>query len=110
MLSVLKRFYFSLPKGGWGRSLCWQAFFLALTALNGLHSVLPFFLGRWLLSLVGIAVDRRSFVHRGVRFFSIDNFFIDSYSTVNRGCYLDNRERITIGKSVSIAHDVRIYT
>lgn len=58
----------------------------------------------------GLKVHHSSFVHRRVRFFSFGNFSVAENSSVNAGCYIDNRHRVTIGKSVSIAHDVRIYT
>lgn len=31
-------------------------------------------------------------------------------STINTGCYLDNRRGIYIGNNVNIAHDTKIYT
>lgn len=87
-----------------------QAYFLALAVINTLHRLLPFFLKRLLYRVCGFRIDASATVQGGVRFFHVGRLSIGEGSLVNRGVYLDNRAGITIGRQVSVAHDVRIYT
>ena len=87
-----------------------QAYFLGLAMLNAVHGVLPFFLRRGLYRLCRFEVDPTATIQGGVRFFHVGRLRVGAGSLVNRGVYLDNRAGITIGRQVSIAHDVRIYT
>jgi acetyltransferase-like isoleucine patch superfamily enzyme len=87
-----------------------QSYFLGLAAINALHRVLPFALRPLLYRLCGFEIDRSATLQGSVRFFNARRLAIGEGTLVNRGVYLDNRAGITIGRQVSIAHDVRIYT
>jgi putative colanic acid biosynthesis acetyltransferase WcaF len=88
-----------------------QLFFFVLWFFNRLYSLMPSFLfRRMMLAASGSSLGRRTYIHAGVRFFGFGRISAGNNSTVNRGCYLDNRGNITIGSNVSIAHDCRIYT
>lgn len=60
--------------------------------------------------MFGIRVHVTSSIHRQCRFFHIGKFSLGRNSTVNFGCYLDNRRGIKIGDNTAIAHDTKIYT
>lgn len=83
---------------------------LALT--NTLISIIVFFAVRRVLLRIFIGAKVGNFVtiHRSVKFFDFKKLTIGDYSTVNYGCYLDNRAEIEIGCNVNISHNVRIYT
>jgi acetyltransferase-like isoleucine patch superfamily enzyme len=87
-----------------------QLYFIALALINTLHGLLPFWLRRVLYKLCRFDVDRSATLQGGIRFFHVGRLRVGEASLINRGVYLDNRGGITIGKQVSIAHDVRIYT
>jgi acetyltransferase-like isoleucine patch superfamily enzyme len=94
-------------RSSWLRS---QAYFIGLALVNAAHRLLPFALHPLLYRLCGFRIARSATLQGGVRFFHVGRLEIGEGSLVNRGVYLDNRSGITIGKQVSIAHDVRIYT
>jgi acetyltransferase-like isoleucine patch superfamily enzyme len=87
-----------------------QLYFFALAAINGLHGLLPFALRPLLYRQCRFDIARSATLQGGIRFFHIGRLAVGEGTLVNRGAYLDNRGGITIGKQVSIAHDVRIYT
>ena len=87
-----------------------QLYFLGLAVVNGMHSVLPFFLRRGLYVLCRFDIAPSATIQGGVRFFHVGRLTVGAHSLINRGVYLDNRAGIAIGSNVSIAHDVRIYT
>ncbi len=88
-----------------------QAIFCLLALGNLSLAFWPFWSARWLtLSLLRARVSRRAIVHQRVRLFAFGRLSIGDGTVVNRGCYLDNRQGISIGCNVSIAHDCRIYT
>lgn len=87
-----------------------QLYFLGLAGLNVVHRCLPFALRPLLYRLCRFDIARSATVQGGVRFFHVGRLKIGEGTLVNRGVYLDNRAGIAIGKNVSIAHDVRIYT
>lgn len=87
-----------------------QLLFLALALFNTLHRVLVFRVVRRILyRIAGFRISRSASLHN-VRFFSFGRLSIGADAIVNRGCYLDNRRGISIGNSVVIAHDTKIYT
>lgn len=111
MKQLLERIYRSLPSGSFGRDVFIQGNFIIISLFNLIHNALPFFvLKRLWLKAFGIHLSRGAVIHRRVKFFSIGNISIGQNSTVNPGCYLDNRNEIRIGSNVSIAHDTKIYT
>lgn len=65
---------------------------------------------RWLLSIFVGDIGQGTTVHGYVRFFDLGKCNIGTNSTINRGCYIDNRGGISIGSNVNISHDCRIYT
>ena len=87
-----------------------QLYFLALALINTLHGWLPFALRPLLYKACGYRIDRSATLQGGIRFFHVGRLTVGEGSLINRGVYLDNRGGITIGRQVSIAHDVRIYT
>ena len=87
-----------------------QLYFLGLAAINLVHRCLPFVLRPLLYRLCRFDIARSATLQGGVRFFHVGRLKIGAGTLVNRGVYLDNRAGIAIGKNVSIAHDVRIYT
>lgn len=87
-----------------------QLYFLALALINTLHGLLPFWLRPVLYTLCRFDIDRSATLQGGIRFFHVGRLRVGEGSLINRGVYLDNRGGISIGKQVSIAHDVRIYT
>ena len=87
-----------------------QLYFLALAALNAVHGWLPFRLRPALYRLCRFDIAPSATLQGGVRFFHFGRLEVGEGSIVNRGVYLDNRGGLVIGRQVSIAHDVRIYT
>lgn len=88
-----------------------QGVFVAIRAANLLYNLTPgFTLKRQVARALRMRVGRDSCVHAPLRTFGTGAISIGDHSVVNRACYLDNRDAITIGNSVSIAHNVRIYT
>ncbi|MCV5360328.1 acyltransferase, partial [Escherichia coli] len=45
-----------------------------------------------------------------VKIFDIGSLSIGKHSTINYGCFLDNRGGLDIGDNVNISHCVKIYT
>tara|TARA_B100000378_G_scaffold206253_1_gene169518 strand:+ start:21903 stop:22442 length:540 start_codon:yes stop_codon:yes gene_type:complete len=87
-----------------------QAFYFLLWGFNLMHSlVLPMSLKRILYFFVGFKVGKRTSV-QNVKFFSFGKLNIGKNSIINSGVYLDNRRGITIGNSVVVAHNSKIYT
>mgnify|MGYP001814177026 CR=1 FL=1 len=88
-----------------------QAIYTIIFMLNLGYNWLPFFsVKKKFIALAGITIGKCSYVHTPVRFFSKGRVDIGDHSTVNPGCYLDNRGPIRIGNNVSIARDTKIYT
>lgn len=67
-------------------------------------------LRRLLFQALGINVAPSSWISPTATFYGVGNLAVDAHSVINRGCLLDNRGRITIGKGVSIAHGCSILT
>lgn len=87
-----------------------QLYFIALALINTVHGLLPFWLRPALYRLCGFEVDRSATLQSGIRFFHVGRLSVGEGSLINRGVYLDNRGGIAIGRQVSVAHNVRIYT
>lgn len=88
-----------------------QLVFILLKYLNLSYSFIPLFvIKKFYLRIFGIKVGKKSYIHSPVRFFHFGRLELGNNTVVNSGCYLDNRRGIFIGKNVSIAHDVKIYT
>lgn len=87
-----------------------QLKFLIVMFLNITINLIPVFCRRFYLRFYGIIVEKKSTIHRNVKFFHIGNFYLKKNSTINFGCYMDNRRDICIGENVGIAHNTKIYT
>jgi len=88
-----------------------QLVFIAVRLSNLLYNMIPTFaLKRRVAFLLRMRLGKSSFVHAPIRTFGTGSITIGDHSVVNRHCYFDNRDTINIGSSVSIAHNVRIYT
>lgn len=84
---------------------------IVIALFNGIYNFTPlFFLKRMVLRLGGIRIGKKSYIHSRTRFLGMGKITIGSHTTINPGCYLDNRVGIRIGSNVSIAHDTKIYT
>ncbi len=92
------------------RTILLQCKFLIVAFLNFTKEFFPYPLRNLWLLFFGIRVHATSSIHRQCRFFHIGKFSLGKNSTVNFGCYLDNRRGITIGDNTAIAHNVKIYT
>lgn len=79
--------------------------------LNMVPQLLPFFTMRRLyFNLIGIELAQGASIGMGFRFYRTRNICIGKNSVVNRDCLFDNRDVIKIGKNVSVARNVRIFT
>jgi acetyltransferase-like isoleucine patch superfamily enzyme len=88
-----------------------QAFFIVVFVFTKTYNLLPlFFLRRAWARFFNVSIGRGSVIHGGVRFFSVGKIKVGDYSAVGPRCYLDNRRGITVGSSVNISHDTKIYT
>jgi acetyltransferase-like isoleucine patch superfamily enzyme len=87
-----------------------QLYFAGLAAINSLHGMLPFWMRRYLYRLCRFDIASTATLQGGVRFFHVGRLSVGEGTVINRGVYLDNRGGIEIGRSVSIAHDARVYT
>lgn len=87
-----------------------QLKFFLVALLNFSKELFPFPLRNLYLRLFGIKVPFSSSIHRNCKFFHFGKFKIGKNSTVNFGCFLDNRRGIKIGNNTAIAHNSKIYT
>lgn len=87
-----------------------QSKFFIIGWLNLSFNLIPNPFRKYYLRLFGINIGRASSIHRLCRFFHIGKLTIGDNSTINFGCFLDNRRGIYIGNNVGIAHNTKIYT
>jgi acetyltransferase-like isoleucine patch superfamily enzyme len=88
-----------------------QCIYFGVALFNVIFNLTPFFsLKKYVLISAGIKLGKASYIHSKVKFFNTGNLIIGRNTTINFGCYLDNRRLITIGNNVSIAHNCKIYT
>lgn len=111
---ILYSIYFpfrKIFKSTYLRSFLRQSKHYSVFIFNFIYYLLPtFYLKNLFLNLIGIKVDRKSYIHPKVIFYSWKNLTIKSNSVINAGCRIDNRRKISIGENVSIAHNTQIYT
>lgn len=69
-----------------------------------------FFVRRCWHRVFKIKYDKTTAIHANVKFFHVSNFRAGKNCTINNGCYIDNRKKVTIGNNVNISHDTKIYT
>lgn len=78
---------------------------------NGAAQCLPFhWLRRAYFGLLGFKLGPHASIAMGFRFYRPGGVTIGDGSVVNRSCLFDNRDAIHVGKQVSIARDVSIFT
>lgn len=88
-----------------------QCNLVLLRIINLSYSLIPtFFLKKCLLKLCGFKIGKKSYIHHGVRFFSLKKLSVGNKTVINPHCYLDNRRGIEIGNNVVISHHTKIYT
>ena len=87
-----------------------QLKFVIVEFLNISYVLIPNPFRNCYLFLFGIKLGAGSSIHRNCLFFHWGKFRMGNCSTVNFGCYLDNRRGICIGDNVGIAHNTKIYT
>ncbi|WP_147677619.1 acyltransferase [Algibacter pacificus] len=92
------------------KSLKLQVRYLLVAVINLVYNFIPFFLRNLFLKFIKIKVGKKTYIHRGVRFFHIGKIKIGNNSTINFNCFLDNRVGIEIGNNVGIAHCTKIYS
>ncbi len=92
------------------KSILLQCKFFLVAFLNLSYNLIPNPIRKYYLRLFGIRIGKKSYIHRGCKFFHVGKLSIGKHSVVNFGCYLDNRRGITIGDNVGLAHNVKIYT
>jgi acetyltransferase-like isoleucine patch superfamily enzyme len=77
---------------------------LVLNLLPGSH------IRRFFLNATGSNIGRGTGIHSVLRLTWIGNLHIGQDSTINFGCFIDNRAPIVMGSHVMIGHNCRIYT
>lgn len=78
---------------------------------NGIGQCVPFHSLRCIyFRLLGFKLGPRASIALGFQFYRTGNVVIGEGSVVNRSCLFDNRDHIRIGKHVSIARGVSIFT
>jgi len=84
---------------------------LFISLLNKVEFFLPLsFLRNSFFKLIGFSLSKDCSLGFGLSFYQMGNIVLGKGSVINRDCLLDNRATITIGKNVSIARNVQIYT
>lgn len=94
----------------WIHAVILQCKFILVEWINLSLNLVPNPFRKYYLRLFGIKIGKNSYIHRACKFFHIGKFSIGNNSTINFGCYLDNRRGIYIGNNVGIAHNTKIYT
>lgn len=64
---------------------------------------------RFIMRLGGAKIGKGSSVHMACRYFSLKNLTIGEDTIIGWGCFLDGREKLSIGSHVDIASEVMIY-
>jgi acetyltransferase-like isoleucine patch superfamily enzyme len=93
------------------RTIREQLYLIVLKAITILVNIVPFhWAKRIIVHPLGFRLGKGSAIHGGLKIFGFKPVIIGDYTTINSGCYIDNRKPITIGSCVNISHDARIYT
>ncbi len=108
---MLKKIYYKLPQDGIFRKYIIQIYLILLQLFNFTLNLTPFLsIKKILCIIVGMKIGKNVNLCGGIRFLAFGNFEIGDFSIINRNCLIDNREKITIGKNVSVATGVSIFT
>ena len=79
--------------------------------MNSIYNLIPSVsLRNLFLKILKIKIGKDSYINGNLTIYRIGNLIIDKNSVINHSAILDNRCLIQIGKNVSIAHGVKIYT
>lgn len=82
-----------------------------VSVANSIGQLIPIHcVRRAFFSALGFKLGRGSSIGMGFRFYRPGQISIGECSVVNRDCLFDNRATIVVGKNVSIARDVKIFT
>lgn len=82
-----------------------------ISLANNVGQCLPFeWLRRAYFRFLGFKLAPRACIAMGFQFYRLGRVTIGEGSVVNRCCLFDNRHRIEVGKNVSIARNVSIFT
>lgn len=77
--------------------------------LNFIGNIPLHFVRRFFYRLVGIKIGRNSTIHCRTRFYNPQNITIGDGTIIGDNCFLDGRDKLTIGNNVDIASSVMIY-
>ncbi len=84
---------------------------ILISLANSAGQCLPFhWMRRAYFRLLGFKLGSRASIAMGFRFYRPGGVVIGDDSVVNRSCLFDNRDTIHVGKHVSIARNVSIFT
>lgn len=64
---------------------------------------------RFFYRLAGMKIGRGSTIHMWARFYQPDNIVIGEDTIIGDHCFLDGRQKLTIGNHVAMASEVSIY-
>ena len=92
------------------RNILLQIKFFLVAFLNLSYNLFPNPIRKFYLRIWGIKIGPHSSIHRFCRFFHVGKFEVGKNSTINFGCFIDNRRGVKIGDNVGIAHNTKIYT
>lgn len=89
----------------------WLHAFLMEFIINDILPHIPFWKCRkFILHFAKMKLGKNSFIMKRNYILSPSMIDIGEYTTINRGCFLDGRGKISIGKNVSISHEVKLVT
>ncbi len=80
-----------------------------LMLLNFIGNIPLHFVRRFFYRLAGIKIGRNSTIHCWARFYDPQNITIGDGTVVGDNCFLDGRDKLTIGDNVDIASSAMIY-
>ncbi len=84
---------------------------LLVSIANSLAQCLPFYwMRRIYFGLLGFQLGQRASIGMGFQFYKPGGVTLGEGSVVNRSCLFDNRGTIQVGRQVSIARNVAIFT
>jgi maltose O-acetyltransferase len=108
---MLKNIYYKIPKNSILRKIIFQIYLMLLHLFNFSLNIVPFpSIKKMLCIICGMKIGRNANLCSGIRFLAFGNFEIGDCSIINRNCLIDNRDKIVIGKNVSVATGVSIFT
>jgi len=64
---------------------------------------------KYIFTLIGVKIGKKSVLHMGCKFFDPKGLSIGEDTIIGNGVFLDGRDRLSIGNHVDIASEVMIY-